>query len=446
MIPTDAEQFAAESTARLIRAEQAGLRLAIACRTVVTGFAFVWYVGTPILFSELEPRFATIVVLLIFTAIGIAHLAVIGTRFDRRWMKYAVYTLDSLSICAIFVLIPISRADEVPQIIAFRAYGIYYLFPIVAICCLSLSWKLVIWTGAMCIAGWWAAFLWVVSGMDQTLSWADIPSNATRIDYERVFLSIDFIGRGNRIEESAMLMFVTVALAVAVYRARGVFFAQVASDLEWRRERTARERVSTLFGKYVPFEIAQKLIANDGTLRPQRTAGTALVMDIAGFTEFSAGSTPEYVIGALDAFLADATEVVSEHGGIVMSYLGDGFLVTFNAPIAVAEPSHAAIRTAQALLHVAKAHDFSVRIGIAGGDLVTGTIGSSDRQSFTVYGDAVNLAARLENQCKCMGVPILVDQSTREALRGSMQLEPYGMQRIDGLTADVALFGLAKSV
>ncbi|MFL4472178.1 adenylate/guanylate cyclase domain-containing protein [Tateyamaria armeniaca] len=446
MTPTDTDQFAAESTARLIRAEQKGLRLAIACRTVVTGLAFAWYVGAPFLFSEFEPRLAAIVVLLIFTGVGVAHLAVIGTRFDRWWMKYAVYTLDTLSICALFVLIPISRADDVPQIIAFRAYGIYYLFPMVAICCLSLSWRLVIWTGAMCIIGWWGAFLWVISGMEETLSWADIPPDATRGDYERVFLSIDFIGRGNRIEETAMLMFAALALAVAVYRARGVFFAQVASDIEWHRERTAREKVSALFGKYVPAEIAKKLISNDGPMRPQRTPGTALVMDIAGFTEFSAAHPPEHVIGTLDAFLADATDDVSALGGIVMSYLGDGFLVTFNAPIAVEDPGRAAILTAQALLRTARRHNFSVRVGIASGDLVTGTIGSSERQSFTVYGDAVNLAARLESRCKDLCVSVLVDQQTQKTCGIPEMLEAAGQHSIDGLAEDVAVFRLSAEV
>lgn len=443
MTTTDAEQFAAESAARLIRAEQRGLRLAIACRTLVTGLAFGWYVGAPIIFSGFEPRLAAVLVLLFFTAVGVAHLAVIGTRFDRWWMKYAVYTLDTLSICATFALIPISRADEVPQIIAFRAYGIYYLFPLVAISCLSLSWRLVLWTGALCVVGWWASFLWVISRMDRYLSWADIPADATRADYERVFLSIDFVGRGNRIEETAMLMFAAMILAVAVYRARGVFFAQVASDLEGRRERNARERVSALFGKYVPAEIADKLIANDGPLQPQKTAGTALVMDIAGFTKFSAQHPPEHVIGVLDAFLSDATDAVSAHGGIVMSYLGDGFLVTFNAPISIADPARAAVHAAQDLLEVAAAHGFDIRVGIASGDLVTGTIGSSDRQSFTVYGDAVNLAARLEGQSKVLGVPVLLDVSTQQGFGPSAAVVPCDAQSIAGLETPVSVYRLA---
>ncbi len=434
--------FANESAVRLKLAEQKGLRLAIACRTVVTGAAFLWYGAAPFFSPGFEPRIAAIFVLLLFTLVGIGHLCIIGSRFDRWWMKYAVYSLDTLAICATFAVLPISRADDVPQIIAFRAYGIYFLFPLLAVSCLSLSWRLVLWTGAMCVVGWWAAFLWVISGMDHILSWGDIPSTATQEDYENVFLSIDFIGRGNRIEETAMIFFATVALAVAVYRARAVFFAQVAADLDWRHEKTLRERVSQLLGKYLPEEIAQKLIAEDAPLKPQRTRGVALVMDIAGFTRFSADNDPEHVIGVLDRFLADATTAVTRHGGIVISYLGDGILVTFNAPVQADQPQTSALRAASDLIAAATAHGFSIRIGIASGDLVTGIIGSEARQSFTVYGDAVNLASRLEALAKIHKVQVLIDKATYDALNDPSAFTSLGSLQIAGLSERVETYAL----
>lgn len=438
--------YAEESAKRLEQAEQQGLRLAIACRTIITGCAFLWYGAAPFLFDGFEPRFVAIAVLLGFTAIGIAHLFVIGTRFDRWWMKYAVYTLDSLAICATFALVPISRAEDIPQIIAFRAYGIYFLFPLLAVTCLSLSWRLVIWTGLVCVLGWWCAFFWAVSGMESTLSWADIPAEATRADYEQIFLSLAFIGRGNRIEETAMLLFATLALAVAVYRARAVFFAQVAADVEWHRERTLRAKVSDLLGKYVPEDIAKRLIADDAPLRPQRSNGVALVMDIADFTQFSAQHEPEIVIRKLDDFMAEATSGISAEGGIVMTYLGDGFLVTFNAPVNCENPQDAALRAAQRLLKVALNQGFAVRIGIATGDLVTGTIGSDTRQSFTVYGDAVNLAARLEAHAKDAAVPIVLDAPTFEALSSSAASIHLGAAEIRGYSTKVDLYGFHSDV
>ncbi len=437
------ETFATESASRLTQAEQTGLRLALGCRSAITGAAFVWYIAAAFLFPEISPRIVTIAVLLGFTALGVAHLIIIGTPYDRPWIKFAIYGLDVLAICAAFALVPISRADDVPQIIAFRAYGIYFLFPVLAMACLSLSWRLVLWTGGMIIIGWWAAFAWVATQMDSFLSWADMPAAASRVDYEDVFLSIDFIGRGNRIEETGMIFFATLALAAAVYRARAVFFAQVAADMERQREKSLRERVSGLLGKYVPEAVAERLIANEAPLRPHRSRGTALVMDVAGFTAFSAHRDPEDVVKTLDRLLSDATRVVSENGGVVLSYLGDGFLATFNAPVEIKNPESAAVETAQSLMHIAKVHGFRFRVGIATGDLVTGVIGNETRQSFTVYGNTVNLASRLESMGKDFNASIMLDESTRQAIPTSIKLNDLGNLSIRGFEKPLAVYSVA---
>lgn len=152
------------------------------------------------------------------------------------------------------------------------------------------------------------------------------------------------------------------------------------------------------------------------------------------------------MIGALDAFLANATDAVSSAQGVVISYLGAGFLVTFNAPVAVENPANAALRSASALLVVARSHGFQIRTGIASGELVTGTIGTEARQSFTVYGDAVDLAARLEGQCKEVGLTVLVEETTRSALSAGVPLKRHGWLRIRGLEQSVAVYGLMQSL
>ena len=434
------DTFERESAARLVRAEQTGLRMALACRTAATGAAFIWYVLAAVLFPEVTPRLATIGVLLAFTAVGVAHVAIIGTTYDRPWIKFMIYGLDVCAICAVFALVPISRADDVPQIIAFRAYGIYFLFPLLAMACLSLSWRLVLWTGGMIIAAWWAAFIWVQNQMVSYLSWGDMPTDATQADYENVFLSIDFIGRGNRIEETGMVFFATLALAAAVYRSRAVFFAQVAADIDRKRERSLRERVSDLLGRHVPEAIATRLIKDDAPLKPQRTRGTALVMDVVGFTAFSAQRPPEHVIETLDKLLSDTAKVVSEKGGVVLSYLGDGFLATFNTPVSVADHEAAAVLAAQGIVVVAKTHGFDVRVGVATGDLVTGIIGNETRQSFTVYGDAVNLASRLEGLGKDLKSSILLDEATGLVAGDVVELIRLGEHPIRGVDGEIEVF------
>ena len=436
------ETFAQASGSRLTQAEQTGLRLALGCRSAITGAAFLWYIAAAFLFPEISPRFVTIIVLLAFTALGVAHLVVIGTPYDRPWIKFAIYGLDALAICAAFAFVPISRADDIPQIIAFRAYGIYFLFPLLAMACLSLSWRLVLWTGTMIIVGWWAAFSWVAVQMDGFLSWADMPSAATRSDYETVFLSIDFIGRGNRIEETGMVFFATLALAVAVYRARAVFFAQVAADLERQHEKSLRERVSNLLGKHVPVSIAERLIANETPLRPHRSRGTVLVMDIAGFTAFSASREPEVVVETLDSLLSDATKIVSEKGGVVLSYLGDGLLATFNTPVEINGPETAAVEAAQSLTQLAKARGFEFRVGIATGDLVTGVIGNETRQSFTVYGNTVNLASRLESIGKDIDTAITIDHATKTALPAATKLKTFADMSVRGFEKQMTIYSV----
>lgn len=433
-----------EAQRRLIRAERQGLRIAIACRTAVTAVACLWYAGVIQFASGVEVRLPVVATLLVFTLVGLAHLAVIGTLFDRPWMKYAVYALDIGGICALFALLPISRGEDVPQIVAFRAYGIYYLFPLVVMAALSLSWRLVLWTGLMAVLGWWLAFLSVTMGMERVLSWGDMPSPATRADYETVFLSIDFIGRGNRMEETGLLFLASAILALAVWRARAVFFAQVAADLAQAEERAARERVNDLLGRYIPEEVAQQLISDPAPLQPRVGHGVALVMDVAGFTARSAGRDPKDVITELDELLSAASDVISDAGGVVITYLGDGLLATFNMPLALDQPEAQAVRAARHLLEVGAERGLSLRVGVSAGQISSGNVGSSRRQSFTVYGDPVNRAARLEAAAKDLATPLLVDAEIARAAQDA-DLVTFGSVSLRGLGAAVDVYGLAPA-
>lgn len=439
MVP---ERLREQALERLGQAERNGLRLAIRCRTAATGAALIWYIGAALISPDFEARALSIVTLLLFTAFGVMHLAIIGTRFDQWWMKYTIYAVDIAGVCALFVLIPVSPSDDIPQIVAFRAYGIYYLFPLIAMACLTLSWRLVIWTGCIAIVGWWTAFYSIVSGMDQVYSWSDIPLQATREHYETIFLSINFIGVGNRIEETGLLFIGALTLALAVYRARQVFFAQIAAEARQEREREARQRVTDLLGRYVPEAVADKLIREPEALAPQVRYGSVLVFDIADFTRFAAERRPRDVIELLDAFLANASDIVSQHQGIVITFTGDGLLATFNTPIEIERPETMAVKAGMGLLSLAGCSGFSIRIGIASGDIASGNIGSSQRQAFTVYGDTVNLASRLESAGKQFGKQLLIDPSTRTALSTEFTPISLGRHTLRGLSEELEVFAV----
>ncbi len=426
---------------RLLRAERRGLRLAILCRTIALGFAFGWLVAASLL-AGYAPSPWGVAALLGLMALGVGNLLVIGTRLDRWWLKFFIYAVDILGICALFAIVPASRGAEIPQIVAFRAYGIYYLFPMIALACLSLSWRLVIWSGVMAVIGWWTAFAVVVRDMDRRLSWGDMPADASLQDYETIFLSIDFIAVGNRFEETGFLLIAALILAVAVYRARQVFFAQVAAEAAREAEREAREHVADTLGRYVPEAVARKLIADQSALAPHVRHGAALVMDIRDFTAFAAERDPKDVITALNGFLAGCADVVSEHDGVVITFTGDGFLAAFNAPLDIPNPEAAALAAARTLVDYSQSSGFSVRVGVAAGPIAAGSVGSSTRQAFTVYGDTVNRAARLEALGKTLGESILVDGTVAEA-EAATGLRPVGEHAIKGLAQPVAVWAPA---
>lgn len=433
-----------DRVSRLASAEAQGLRIAIVCRTVAV-LACAIFILVSYQSVDRLPRSTGAIALSVFVLIGMIYYPLIGSRWDRPWAKYLLFSLDILLLCACFVFIPISPSHDVPQIIAFRGYGIYYLLPFVGLACLSLSWGLVAWTGVITTIGWWSAFGYIVSGMETTLSWADLPKKATTQDYEDVFLSINFIGTGNRVDETGFVLILSLILSVAVYRARSIFFAQLRAEDEREAERQARERVSQTLGQYVPETIAARLVEDATSLEPQVRHGAVLMADIESFSSFAEGRDPRDVIETLNAFLAECTDLISQRDGVLVSYLGDGFLVTFNTPLAVANPAAAALQAAQDLIHLTErktysGHQVKLRIGIASGDIAAGIIGSTKRQAFTVYGDTVNRAARLEQFNKTCGTTVLMDAETKEQADGFCKTRFLGDHELRGLAEPVAVW------
>lgn len=175
--------------------------------------------------------------------------------------------------------------------------------------------------------------------------------------------------------------------------------------------------IRDIFGKYVPESVAQKVIEQQGTLTPVRTNATILYTDIAGFTAAVEQMPLEQVFGMLNDYFPAVIEPITKYGGVVNQFQGDAMLVTFNVPVSDALHADHAIMAAIAILKVTRdrefgGHDLKTRIGITTGEIVVGNVGSGDRFNYTVHGDAVNLAARLEQLNKEYGTQILVSDKT----------------------------------
>lgn len=419
---------------RLHQAERRGLQLAILCRTVLLDVALFWYVAS-LLLSGATPTVYGVTIPLALTLLGILHFIVLGTRFDQPYVKFAAVFVDMVAIGLLYT--SVYGAGDLRPIYSFRTFGAIMFLPFVALTTLAMSPRLVLWAGLAAAGSWLGAFALVVAGMERTVSWSDLPRSPTRADWEALFFSPDFIGAGSVYTDAIVVVMVTAVLGIAVARARHVFLAQVEAEAQRERERMAREAITRRLGRFVPATVAARLASDPTGLAPQVRHGAALVMDITGFTAFAEGRDPAAVIAELNAFLAACADDVTASGGVVITFMGDGVLATFNTPLEVPRPELAALAAAGALVECGARHGFAIRVGVAAGPIAAGSIGSEERQAFTVYGDTVNRAARLEELAKRLGRPIVADAA---CARADPSLEPLGAHALDGFRSDVPVW------
>jgi adenylate cyclase len=235
--------------------------------------------------------------------------------------------------------------------------------------------------------------------------------------------------------------------------------ARVNSSLEKKRLRDAvvrqMEFIREIFGKYVPDSIASALVENKGNLAPIRTEATIVYSDIEGFTTLVESMPAEQTFRMLNEYMPALIEPIARHGGVVNGFHGDGILAVFNIP--VHDPYHAdhALQAAIEIQEATSGRLFAdlpivTRLGVNTGEVISGTVGSGNRLSYTVLGDPVNVAARLEELNKDYGTRLLVSGNTVDALKEAYPLvrlgnvairgkrEPVRIYRLDGSAADRA--------
>ncbi len=227
--------------------------------------------------------------------------------------------------------------------------------------------------------------------------------------------------------------------------------ARIGSALEKKRlrDQVARQLATTraVFGKYVPESVAESILAGNGTLTPVQTVATILYCDIEGFTGIVEQISPVQTMQMLNEYFAAVLEPIRRHGGIVNQFQGDAMLVTFNVPIEAPRHGDQAVRSAIDIQAVLAKRRFAgvrlrARIGINTGPVVAGNVGAGDRLHYTVHGDAVNVAARLEALNKTHGTDTLISGATVAILRDDFPLERLGDVQIRGKDASVTVYRL----
>jgi class 3 adenylate cyclase len=215
-----------------------------------------------------------------------------------------------------------------------------------------------------------------------------------------------------------------------------------------------REYLRDTFGKYVSESVAAAIL-DDGrrTGRAVDTTAEATLMftDIEGFTSLSERLAPSEVARILNAYLATVVPVIQRHGGVVNSFIGDGLFASFNLPLPLADHAAAALRAAldiqQALAGASFLANVDVRtrIGINTGTVIGVTIGAENRLNYTLLGDAVNVASRVEQLNKQFGTGILATESTVRAAGALESCVRLGAADVRGHADNVVVYSVGPA-
>jgi class 3 adenylate cyclase len=196
-----------------------------------------------------------------------------------------------------------------------------------------------------------------------------------------------------------------------------------------------RRRVEAMFGKYVAPAVARSILADstDGHIRGAAREATNLFTDIEGFTALSEDLPPDEAIDMLNAYFEAISAPITARGGAIVNLTGDGLHAVFNVPHALDNHARAAVLAARDIQALVASKRFGrepgagyrlkTRIGIHTGTVVAGSVGCDDRLHYTVYGDAVNVAARLEALNKELGTQTLISAAVVESMGEAGEIE-----------------------
>jgi adenylate cyclase len=241
-------------------------------------------------------------------------------------------------------------------------------------------------------------------------------------------------------------------------RVNGCLSKKRLRDLERKYLQERHQRVRELFARFVPEAVVDDVLERadeDLRLGGERCTATVMFCDLRGFTAFSEVRSPELVIDVLNRYLSAMSDVILDHGGTLIGFLGDGIVAVFGAPIE--QPDHAdrAVSAAREMTGAALdsfngwlraagiGEGFRMGVGLNSGDLMAGNVGSERRLEYTVIGDVVNTASRLEAMTKHLPHMVLMADSTRTTLtREVRDLLETAAREIPGRRAPVRCWSI----
>jgi PAS domain S-box-containing protein len=213
-----------------------------------------------------------------------------------------------------------------------------------------------------------------------------------------------------------------------------------------------QKKTLDLFIKFVPESVIKNALsdANEDLKKGIKLEVALLFCDIRQFTSKAEKLTPSEVVRILDTYYSKMADVVVLHGGVINQFIGDEIFATFGAPIPIKDPEIAAVNCAIEMIkkleeinkHLADilSEKLTVGIGLNYGSIIAGNLGSDDRLTYAITGDAVNTAKRIESLTSNLSDTILINESIYEKTKDLISTKPWGKVSIKGKEKKVMVY------
>ncbi len=400
--------------AALVGEERAGLRFALLVRAGALGFISIW-----LLISIPYPR--------VLYWLGLAALFLVSglipylLRRSRGWrIWFAVFAAVDAAVLVTAMLLPNPlEPTGWPIQMGFRFHNVLYLFVLLAGAALSFSPILVLWTGLSTATAWSVGALMIAGRPESIISFPPPTGDPARDSLRALenYLEPTYVSLQITQNEVVLLMVTAAIVAAAVWRARRLLLRQVQS-----------ERARANLSRYVSPDLVDKLAQGQSPLATSEQRKVAvLFVDIIGFTRIAEDSTPQRIIVMLRGFHRRMAAAVFACGGTVDKYAGDSVMATFGALEEGEDDASRALRCACAMLEAVEgwnakraargAVPVKLGIGVHYGPVVVGNVGEQRHLQFTVIGDTVNVASRMERLTRDHETPVLASADVIEAAR-----------------------------
>ncbi|MBN2544645.1 MAG: adenylate/guanylate cyclase domain-containing protein [Spirochaetes bacterium] len=217
------------------------------------------------------------------------------------------------------------------------------------------------------------------------------------------------------------------------------------------------ERIKIMFQKYVPQDVVDEIVHNPTNLLEGRDKDvTVLFSDIRSFTTISESMAPDVLVESLNSYFTIMVDIIYKRRGVIDKYIGDAIMAVFGAPKEYGDDIQQAVLAGLEMLEnledfnksqiEKKRKEFDIGVGINYGPVTVGNIGTSQKMDYTVIGDAVNLASRLESLTKEYKIPIIVSDNTKNAVKNYFYFREIDRVRVKGKLKPVKIWQPARKL